>query len=73
MIKFLVEMDADMDVSDNELRTPLLLSASRRHWESMKMLVDLGANYMVKVRDLKLRIMRVIMRRRVYIGPSKMV
>lgn len=49
VIKYLVQMQADMDVSDSELRTPLLLSASRRHWESMKVLVDLGADYMVKV------------------------
>jgi len=56
IIKYLVSKDADMEIMDTDQRTPLLLAATRECWESVRTLVELGANWLVKVRTFLLRI-----------------
>ena len=49
IIRYLVSKDADTELLDTDQRTPLLLAATRGSWQSVHTLIELGANFMVKV------------------------
>jgi len=52
IISFLVKQGADMEVVDADEKTPLLLAASRECFRSVRVLIELGADILVKVSDL---------------------
>ena len=48
IVQFLVQEGADINAVDKEIRSPLLLAASRAGWKTVNLLIRLGANISTK-------------------------
>lgn len=48
IVAYLVQQGADINALDKEHRSPLLLAASRSAWETVYVLINLGANITIK-------------------------
>lgn len=50
IVKYLADHGADLDIADAEHNTPLLIAAARGNWISVQDLIELGADFMMKVK-----------------------